>query len=178
MAGVSTLGSAALCAVVPGGQWAWHPGGGGAALLAAAGVLGCGVQLLNTQALKLSRAAPTIAMSYVAGEGVGRGGGGGGRQASLPARVWVVWACSASQLQAHQAASGRSPSAERRRRRRQRLAAGHCSCTAHGLHTTMLDVCSHPLHPTSDPPPLPSPHAQLCGACWRTWRSSMMPPRP
>ena len=78
MAGVSTLGSAALCAVVPGGQWAWHPGGGGAALLAAAGVLGCGVQLLNTQALKLSRAAPTIAMSYVAGEGVGRGGGGGG----------------------------------------------------------------------------------------------------
>ncbi|PSC73933.1 Solute carrier family 35 member G1 isoform A [Micractinium conductrix] len=62
MAAVSTLGSAALCASFR-GQWAPHAGAAGVVLLAATGLLGCGVQLLNTLALKLSRAAPTSAMS-------------------------------------------------------------------------------------------------------------------
>lgn len=66
MAGVSTIGSALFCAVlpshfvVPRSAAAWG-------LLLAAGLLGCGVQLLATTALKLSKAAPTIAMSYSAG---------------------------------------------------------------------------------------------------------------
>ena len=65
-AAVSTLGSAALCALLP-GHFAVPPSPAAWGLLLAAGLLGCGVQLLGTTALKLSRAAPTIAMSYIAG---------------------------------------------------------------------------------------------------------------
>ena len=64
MAGVSTAGAALACALVP-GQWAWPRSGGAWGALAAVGALGCGVQWLATTALKLSRAAPVIAMSYL-----------------------------------------------------------------------------------------------------------------
>ena len=66
MAAVSSAGSALFCAllprhfVLPRTAAAWG-------LLVAAGLLGCCVQLLATTALKLSKAAPTIAMSYFAG---------------------------------------------------------------------------------------------------------------
>jgi len=66
-AAVSTVGSTALCAllpqhfVVPRSAAAWW-------LLPGTGLMGCGVQLLSTMALKLSKAAPTIAMSYMAGK--------------------------------------------------------------------------------------------------------------
>lgn len=66
MAAVSSAGSALFCTllprhfVVPRTASAWG-------LLVAAGLLGCCVQLLATTALKLSRAAPVIAMSYFAG---------------------------------------------------------------------------------------------------------------
>ena len=66
MAAVSTLGSAVLCALLP-HHLVVPPSAAAWALLLAAGLLGCGVQLLATTALKLSRAAPTIAMSYRAG---------------------------------------------------------------------------------------------------------------
>lgn len=64
MAGVSTAGSALACALLP-GQWAWPRSAAAWGLLAACGALGCGVQWLATTALRLSRAAPVIAMSYV-----------------------------------------------------------------------------------------------------------------
>jgi len=75
MAAVSTVGSTVLCAllprhfVVPRSAAAWG-------LLLGAGLMGCGVQLLATTALKLSKAAPTIAMSYMAGKLAAAGGGG------------------------------------------------------------------------------------------------------
>lgn len=71
MAGVSSLGSAAACALLPhhfvlprsAAMWG---------VLGAAGVLGCAVQLLVTTALKLAKAAPVLAMSYFMGTcGVG-----------------------------------------------------------------------------------------------------------
>jgi len=67
MAGVSTVGSTLFCAllphhfVVPRSAAAWG-------LLLAAGLLGCAVQLLATTALKLSKAAPVISMSYFSGK--------------------------------------------------------------------------------------------------------------
>ena len=66
MAGVSTLGSTLFCALLP-GHFVVPRSAAARGLLLAAGLLGCGVQLLATTALKLSKAAPTIAMSYTAG---------------------------------------------------------------------------------------------------------------
>ncbi|KAL4425097.1 hypothetical protein ABPG77_010411 [Micractinium sp. CCAP 211/92] len=65
MAVVSTACSAALCVLLP-GQLAAPRGAAAWALLGSTGLIGLGVQVLNTQALKLSKAAPTIAMSYFA----------------------------------------------------------------------------------------------------------------
>lgn len=65
MAGVSTVGSTLFCALLP-GHFVVPRSAAAWGLLLAAGLLGCGVQLLATTALKLSKAAPTIAMSYTA----------------------------------------------------------------------------------------------------------------
>ncbi|KAL4431068.1 hypothetical protein ABPG75_006324 [Micractinium tetrahymenae] len=65
MAAVSTAGSGTLCLLLP-GQLAVPRGGAAWALLGSTGLIGVGVQVLNTKALKLSKAAPTIAMSYFA----------------------------------------------------------------------------------------------------------------
>jgi hypothetical protein len=66
MAVVSTLGSAALCALLP-HHFVVPPSAGIWALLLAAGLLACGVQFLATLSLKLSKATPAVAMSYFAG---------------------------------------------------------------------------------------------------------------
>ncbi|PRW58707.1 multidrug transporter isoform A [Chlorella sorokiniana] len=65
MAGVSTLGSTLFCALLP-GQFVVPHSAAAWGLLLAAGLLGCGVQLLATTALKLSKVAATISMSYSA----------------------------------------------------------------------------------------------------------------
>ena len=68
MALVSTLGSGALCALLP-RHFVVPPTAGVWALLLAAGLLACGVQFLATLSLKLSKATPAVAMSYFAGGG-------------------------------------------------------------------------------------------------------------
>lgn len=65
MAAVSTLGSALLCAVLP-HHFVRPTGAVTWLLLVAVGMLGFGNQYLITAALKLSSAAPAVAMSYVA----------------------------------------------------------------------------------------------------------------
>jgi drug/metabolite transporter (DMT)-like permease len=76
MAAVSVAMSAAMCVLLP-HHWMVPRSPAIWALLGAAGLLACGVQLAATLALKLSRATPVVLVSYVTGE----------------RRVWACWMC-------------------------------------------------------------------------------------
>jgi drug/metabolite transporter (DMT)-like permease len=68
MAMLSTLGSAGLSFALPGQALVKPPSAAAWGLLAACGVLACGVQSMATMALKLSKATPTAMMNYLGGE--------------------------------------------------------------------------------------------------------------
>lgn len=147
MAAVSSVGSVLACAILP-HHWAMPHSAAAWALLAAVGLLGCGVQLLATTALKLSRAAPVIAMSYLGGEfGVCR------EVSSVRVQATLVWMCKAWALFCWSV---------------------HLRSTQSSLRGTRLARAT--AHPQPSPWP-PSSSLQWCGACSLTWRSSTTRPR-